>query len=84
MYVRAGRPAFAWPYAGVHMRTSLIKYTGFGVVWFYGISTIVGYLMPNPLHTYIFNIEDLVWFYGISIIVGYLMPNPLYTYIFNI
>ena len=23
------------------------------VVWFYGISTIVGYLMPNPLYTYI-------------------------------
>ena len=22
-----------------------------GLVWFYGISTIVGYLMPNPLHT---------------------------------
>ena len=21
---------------------------GFGLVWFYGISTIVGYLMPNP------------------------------------
>ena len=24
MYVRAGRPAFAWPYAGVHMSTSLL------------------------------------------------------------
>ena len=23
MYVRAGRPAFAWPYAGVHRSTSL-------------------------------------------------------------
>ena len=32
------------------------------VDWFYGISTIVGYLMPNPLYTYIFNIYDLVWF----------------------
>ena len=28
---------------------------------FYGISTIVGYLMPNPLYTYILNIYDLVW-----------------------
>ena len=33
----------------------------FGLVWlgwvrFYGISTIVGYLMPNPLYTYILNI----------------------------
>ena len=25
MYVRAGRPAFAWPYAGVHMSTSLMS-----------------------------------------------------------
>ena len=23
---------------------------GFGLVWFYGISTIVGYLIPNPLY----------------------------------
>ena len=23
------------------------------LVWFYGISTIVGYLMPNPFYTYI-------------------------------
>ena len=61
----------------------------FGLVWFYGISTFVGYLMPNPLYTYIFNIYNLVWFglvwfYGISNIVGYLMPNPLYTYVLNI
>ena len=33
-----------------------IKYIGFGLVGFYGISTIVGYLMPNPLYTYILNI----------------------------
>ena len=25
MYVRAGRPAFAWPYAGVHRSTSLLS-----------------------------------------------------------
>ena len=53
----------------------------------YGISTIVGYLMPNPLYTYIYikNIWfGLVGFYGISTIVGYLMPNPLYTYILDI
>ena len=55
-----------------------------GLVWFYGISTIIGYLMLNPVYTYILNIYDLVWFYGISIIVGYLMPNPLYTYILNV
>ena len=61
-----------------------IKYICFGLVGFYGISTIVGYLMPNPLYTYILNIYGLVGFYGISTIVSYLMPNPLYTYILNI
>ena len=25
-------------------------------VWFYGISTIIGYLMLNPLYTYMLNI----------------------------
>ena len=38
-----------------------IKYIGFGLVVFYGISTIVGYLMPNLLYTYILKIYDLVW-----------------------
>ena len=55
------------------------------VGWFYGISTIIGYLMPNPRNTYILNIWfGWVGFYGILTIVGYLMPNPLYTYILNI
>ena len=27
-----------------------------GLVWFYGISIIEGYLKPNPLYTYISNI----------------------------
>ena len=27
MYVRAGRPAFAWPYAGVHRSTSLMSWS---------------------------------------------------------
>ena len=31
----------------------------FGSVWFYGISTIFGYLMPNPFYTYMSNIYDL-------------------------
>ena len=56
----------------------------FALVGFYGISTIVGYLMPNPFYAYILNIYDLVGFYGISTIVGYFMPNPLYTYILNV
>ena len=33
----------------------------FGSVGFNGISTIIGYLMPNPLYTYILNVYDLVW-----------------------
>ena len=39
-------------------------------VWFGGISTIVGYLMPNPLYTYISNIYDLVW-------LGFMAYQPL-------
>ena len=35
-----------------------IRYIGFGFVGFYGISTIVGYLMPNPLYKYI---SYLIW-----------------------
>ena len=31
----------------------------FHLVWFYDIATIVGYLMPNPPHTYIINRYDL-------------------------
>ena len=61
----------------------------FGSVGFYGISTIVSYLMPNLLYTYVLNIYDLVWFglvwfYGISTVISNLMPNPVYTYISNI
>ena len=33
-----------------------IKCIGFGWVEFYDISTIIGYLMPNPLYTYTLNI----------------------------
>ena len=33
----------------------------FGWVGFYGILTIVGYLMLNPLYTYMLNIYDSVW-----------------------
>ena len=27
----------------------------FGLVWFHGISTIIGYLMPNSVYTYLAN-----------------------------
>ena len=33
-----------------------IKYIRFGLVGFYGISTIVGYLMLNSLYTYVLDI----------------------------
>ena len=32
----------------------------YGLIKFYGISTIVGYLMTNPLYTYILSTYDLV------------------------
>ena len=47
-----------------------IKYIGFGWVGFYGISTIVGYLMPNPFYTYILDIYDLVG-------LGFISYQPL-------
>ena len=46
------------------------KHIGFGLVRFYGISTIVGYLMPNPLYTCILNIYNLVW-------LGFMAYQPL-------
>ena len=33
-----------------------MKYIGFGLVAIYGISTILGYLMPNLVYTYILDI----------------------------
>ena len=42
----------------------------FGLVWFYGISIIVGYSMPKSLYTYILNIYDLVW-------LGFMAYQPL-------
>ena len=40
------------------------------LVGFYGISTIVGYLMPNPFYTYILDIHVLVCF-------GFMAYQPL-------
>ena len=33
------------------------------LIWFYGISTIVGYLMPSPVFTHILNIWFVKTFY---------------------
>ena len=40
------------------MYSLIVGLVWFGLVWFYGISTIVGYLMPNPFYTFILNIHD--------------------------
>ena len=61
-----------------------IIYIRKGLVWFDGISTIVGYSMLNPLYTYILDISGLVWFHSISTIVGFLMLNPVYIYLSNV
>ena len=41
------------------------KYIWFALVGFYGISTTVVYLMPNPVYTYILNIY-IIWFVWVS------------------
>ena len=28
------------------------------MVWFYGVSTIIGYLMPHPVNSYVLDIYD--------------------------
>ena len=56
-----------------------IKYIYDFFSWVYGLSTIVGYLMPNPIYIFI----GLVGFCGISALEGYLMPNPLYSCVVN-
>ena len=43
----------------VCMKDTVLAHSYCDLVWFYGISTIVGYLMPNPLYTYILDIYDL-------------------------
>ena len=50
-----------------------------GLVGFYGISTIAGYLMPI---LFIYICIGLVGFYCISTIVDYLMQNPFYIYMY--
>ena len=42
----------------------------FGLGGFMGISTIIGFLMPNPLYTYISNKYDLAW-------LGFMAFQPL-------
>ena len=44
-----------------------IEYIWFGLVRFYGISTITGYLMSNPVYTYILDIYDLLTYFVVNI-----------------
>ena len=58
-----------------------------GLVWFYGISIIVGHLILNPLYTYILNIYylgGLGWVLWHINHCSFLIPNLVYTYISNI
>ena len=45
-----------------------------GLVWFHGISTIVGYLMPNPF-LYILTVMFQAIQFSISIVFGYTQLN---------
>ena len=58
-----------------------IKYIRFGLVGFYGASTIAGYLMPNAVSTNTYILYIVVVFYGISTLEGYLTLNSVYRYI---
>ena len=60
-----------------------MKFGGFGLVGFYGISTIVGYSMPNPLHAYILDVYDQVvfCFMAYQLLLVTLCQNLLYAYI---
>ena len=51
-------------------RSAIILFSRTILVVFYGISTLVGYLMPNPLYTSILDIYDLVW-------LGFMAYQPL-------
>ena len=53
---------------------NLVSNLVFSLIWlgFMANLTIVGYLMPNPLYTYLFNIYDLVW-------LGIMAYQPLFV-----
>ena len=53
-----------------------IKYIWFGLLLFYRISTIVGYLVLDPLYTYILNISGLAWF---GLVLWYIIHCRLFS-----
>ena len=47
-------------YLFIHIKYIWFGLVGLGWVGFYGISTIIGYLKPNPIYSCILNIYNLV------------------------
>ena len=58
---------------------TLNKTDWFGLVWFYGISTIEDYLILNPVYSYIFDI----WFVNISQQIWIVSSIAIYHLQFN-
>ena len=57
IFAYAKKIPYSWNNKGVKYYFQKLMYLfEFGFVWFYGISTIVGYLMPDPILTYILNV----------------------------
>ena len=55
-----------------------MEYIRFSLVWFYGISSIIGYSMPNPLYIYIYIILIITIIYHSLIgLVGRVFANGL-------
>ena len=46
---------------GKKSKQSRFYHCWFVLFWFYGISTFVGYLMPNPVYTYTLHIDLILW-----------------------
>ena len=60
-WVLLPHPGFVTGHIKLHMlvRLQILEPWGMWLLMFYGISTLVGYLIPNPVYTYILNICDL-------------------------
>ena len=59
----------------------------FGLVGFYGVSTIVDYLTPNPLYIYIYICVCVIWFGWVLWHVNHcrlFKAKSFYKYILNI
>ena len=67
------------------LHTYILNIYDLVLVWFYGISTIVGYLMPEPLYKHILNRYILVWFglvlWHINHCILFNSKSSLYKYI---